>query len=190
MRGLKIGLIGLVAVLAMPGHSLAHGGVTMDRDVCKLTIGPYVMHFTGYQPDVSRSEFCEDIPNVGRTVIVLDFLDDVVRNIPLEFAIVKQTSGTVEEGTVVYRIPAQRYPTGSMAIQYAFSEPGNYAGIVVLKDQPNHRSIFPFAVGQDRMTLRFAAAAIATIAIAVMLFFWAKRRRMVQSDIARQARGA
>jgi len=38
------------------------------------------MHFAGYQPDSSRSEFCEDIPRVGRTVIVLDFIDDALRD--------------------------------------------------------------------------------------------------------------
>ena len=31
-------------------------------------IGPYNMHFTGYQPDNTRNkEFCEDIPSTGRT---------------------------------------------------------------------------------------------------------------------------
>lgn len=190
MRARKAGLIGLLAVLGIPGYALAHGGVAMDQDVCKLTIGPYVMHFTGYQPDASRSEFCEDIPNIGRTIIVLDFLDNAVRDIPLEFAIVKQASGAVDEGAVIYRIPAQRYPTGSMAIEYAFSEPGNYAGIVVLKDQANHRSIFPFEVGGKRIVLWLAAGGVATIAGAVALFLWAKRRLAVQTGISRQDRRA
>jgi len=46
----------------------AHGGLSLADDMCKLTIGPYTMHFTGYQPDSSQEkEFCEDIPATGRT---------------------------------------------------------------------------------------------------------------------------
>jgi hypothetical protein len=184
------GWLGLLIAVMGSGEAAAHGGVAMDQDVCKLTIGPYLMHFTGYQPDVSRSEFCEDIPKIGRTVIVLDFIDDLVRDIPLEFTIVRQKDGAIEPGEVVFHVPPKRYPTGSVAIEYAFTEPGSYAGIVALKDQASHRSVFPFAVGQNRLWLKFAGFAAILILGAVGLFFWANRRRSLQTELARQERGA
>ena len=84
-------------------HAEAHGGVAMERDVCKLRIGPYLMHFTGYLPDKSRGEFCEDIPLAGRTVIVLDFLDDVLRDRPLSFKIVRDDGGDPAAAPALYQ---------------------------------------------------------------------------------------
>jgi hypothetical protein len=31
-------------------QATAHGGLQHGKDYCKLRIGPYVAHFTGYQP--------------------------------------------------------------------------------------------------------------------------------------------
>jgi hypothetical protein len=181
MRRLAMGSIGFFAVLATSGGALAHGGVAVEQDACQLAIGPYLMHFTGYQPDASRSGFCEDIPNIGRTVIVLDFIDDVVRDMPIEFAIVRQATGGGGEETVLSRIPAQRYPSGSAAIEYAFTEAGSYAVVVSLKDHVGHRSTFPFVVGRSGMVLPFAMGAIVTIAGAVLLFFWVRQSRLRES---------
>ena len=49
----------------------AHGGLSMDQDMCKLTVGPHMMHFAGYQEDAQRTEFCEDIPHNGRLRVIL-----------------------------------------------------------------------------------------------------------------------
>ncbi|MDH5739441.1 MAG: hypothetical protein OEY77_03865, partial [Nitrospira sp.] len=52
----------------------AHGGLSMAEDMCKLTIGPYMMHFSGYQPESTQEkQFCEDIPATGQTIVVLDY---------------------------------------------------------------------------------------------------------------------
>ena len=70
----------------------AHGGLALAEDMCRLTIGPYNMHFTGYQPDNTRNkEFCEDIPATGRTVVVLDYMEDALRPLPTEVRIIKDT---------------------------------------------------------------------------------------------------
>src|SRR6185295_10269547 len=70
----------------------AHGGLALAEDMCRLTIGPYNMHFTGYQPDNTRNkEFCEDIPSTGRTVVVLDYMDDALRPLPTEVRVIRDT---------------------------------------------------------------------------------------------------
>ena len=51
----------------------AHGGLALADDMCILTVGPYRMHFTGYQPLSQEEEFCEDIPEVGKTVIAVSY---------------------------------------------------------------------------------------------------------------------
>ena len=82
-------LIALVSTLA-PYQAHAHGGVSIEKDLCVLQLGSFRMHFTGYQPARSGAqEFCEDIPYTGRAIIVLAAVDDVLRDMPLEIRILR-----------------------------------------------------------------------------------------------------
>ena len=57
-----------------------HGGLSLEDDYCVLTVGTYEMHFSGYQPENNGpKEFCEDIPETGNTIVVLDFMNDELR---------------------------------------------------------------------------------------------------------------
>ena len=81
LNTLKPVLAGLVLAIGIPFSSQvqAHGGLSLADDVCKLTIGPYTMHFTGYQPEATQEkEFCEDIPATGRTVVALDYIEEAL----------------------------------------------------------------------------------------------------------------
>src|SRR5258705_4420405 len=79
----SLGLL-TVGVLA-PALVSAHGGVSVENDMCKLRVGPYQMHFTGYQPiSAPEVEVCEDIPKTGQTIIVLDYIDEKLRDLPVE----------------------------------------------------------------------------------------------------------
>ena len=75
---MRIALLALV--LGMVGAAHAHGGVSMEDDHCVMRIGPHRAHFTGYQPQTGSAQaFCEDIPEPGRAVIVIDFVDMEVK---------------------------------------------------------------------------------------------------------------
>ena len=70
-------LVGLFAAsMLLTAQVQAHGGLALAEDMCVLTVGPYRMHFTGYQPLSQEEEFCEDIPEVGKTVIALDYIQN------------------------------------------------------------------------------------------------------------------
>ena len=62
----------LLATVLLTSAAYAHGGVGMVDNRCVLRIGKDIMFFTGYQPQNSRSEFCDDIPSPGLTVVALD----------------------------------------------------------------------------------------------------------------------
>ena len=143
---------------------LAHGGVSIEDDRCILTAGPYIMHFTGFQPEQSQSEeFCEDIPNVGSAIIVLDYVDKPLRNMAVDFRIIEDVNNIgntatindigsdsdVEQNTIYY-LPSKLRRTGSFNVEYNFTEPGRFIGIVNVNDVPNgeeYVSVFPFGVG-------------------------------------------
>ena len=65
-----------LATVGLTGQAYAHGGVSLDQGQCIMKIGPDTMTFTGYQPLKSREQFCDDIPDVGPTIIVLDAQQD------------------------------------------------------------------------------------------------------------------
>ena len=69
IRGLAAWVLATVLLISA---AYAHGGVGMVDNRCVLRIGQDLMFFTGYQPQSSREEFCDDVPNTGQTVVALD----------------------------------------------------------------------------------------------------------------------
>src|SRR3982750_3993935 len=91
LQFLKPAFVCLMLVIGIPytAQVQAHGGLSLADDVCKLTIGPYTMHFTGYQPDSTQEkEFCEDIPATGRTVVALDYIEEALRPLRTEVGLI------------------------------------------------------------------------------------------------------
>lgn len=141
-------LIGLTGLL--PGLAGAHGGLALAKDQCKLSLGTYWMHFTGYQPDSEGSkEFCEDIPDIGRTVVALDATDDVLRAMPIEVRLVKDTGDLSNlEPITILHMPPKVYAAGSVTFEYTFDKPGKFVGIVTaMNGKEAVVSQFPFSVG-------------------------------------------
>jgi hypothetical protein len=174
--------LGAVAALAVATALLqapcarAHGGLAMDQDKCKLTVGPYLMHFAGYQEDAQRSEFCEDIPHRGKVIVVLDFVDDGLRDMPVEVRVVRQNGGPPEQAPVVFQIPPKVYPSGTMTFSHEFTEDGDYVGLVNAGPGRRYASVFPFSVGVDRSTPKLAAGGALLLGLGVGAFFFARQR--------------
>lgn len=146
--GVFVLLIGVAGLL--PGLASAHGGLALAKDQCKLSLGPYWMHFTGYQPDSEGSkEFCEDIPDIGRTVVALDATDDVLRAMPIEVRLVKDTGDLSNlEPITILHMPPKVYAAGSVTFEYTFDKPGKFVGIVTaMNGKEAVVSQFPFSVG-------------------------------------------
>ncbi len=106
----------------------AHGGLALAEDMCKLRVGPYNMHFTGYQPDSTRNkEFCEDIPATGRTVVVLDYMEDALRPLPTEVRVIKDTGSEQDlQAITVLHLPPKVYPNGTVNFEYNLPLPPTY----------------------------------------------------------------
>jgi hypothetical protein len=188
-------LVALLWILASATpQCAAHGGVSIEKDLCVLRLGAYLMHFTGYQPEQSGAqEFCEDIPAVGPAIVVLDAVDNALRDMPIELIILRDTQrlgnqAKFEElggepaiaAATVARVPAAIHPSGSLTLQYPFKEAGRYIGLV--RAQPSVGgevvAVFPFAVGTGGKQWRvYAAVIVGTVLLAAALFWLATRLR-------------
>ena len=173
----RLGLAGLASMVAA-GEAAAHGGLSMDKDYCKLRVGPYLMHFTGYQPrgDYSR-EFCEDIPSTGPTIIVLDFVDDQLRDLVTEVRIVRDGGEVDIDRATVFRLPPRVYSTGSLSFDYTFADAGKYVGLVTVGEGDRKMlARFPFSVGSSAW-LRNAVAFLAIVLGAAGAYaYWSRGR--------------
>jgi hypothetical protein len=153
----SIGLAGFLLLssffFAIPAS--AHGRLGAAEGRCRLFIGPDYMNFTGYLPDASKNEFCEDIPATGHMIMVLDAEQQELREMPVEIRIVKDVGGesaenaNLEAVTVAHR-DARRYPTGTINFEHVFADPGYFVGIVTVTGDHGEKwvSRFPFSVGK------------------------------------------
>lgn len=176
-------------------QATAHGGVSFDDDVCKLNIGFLEAHFTVYQTQSSASEeFCEDIPEVTSSVFVLDYLHDFLKEMPVDFRIVKDTHDfgifakwediagldDIESDTVFYQQPVTR-ADGLLTVEYEFQEAGGYIGIVnaahPVQDKTYH-AVFFFQVGGDDYGLLSLFIALVVLSQGVYWLSTRKRKRL------------
>jgi hypothetical protein len=144
-----------MATFGLTAEALAHGGVSVDQGQCIMKIGPDTMTFTGYQPLKSRDQFCDDIPDVGPTIIVLDAQQDELRDMELEIRILrnvgqKDDNENLEQNTEIY-VPPKKYRTGTLNFEYNFAKEGKYIGLVKARSDDGKKeyvSRFPFSVGE------------------------------------------
>ncbi len=169
------GLLAILAVVLLPHAAGAHGGVSIENDQCRLRVGMWVMHFTGYQPDsTAEREFCEDIPATGRTLIVLDYIDEPLRDTPVDVRVIRDTGDENDlDRVTVFHKAAALYPKGTISLEMNFSEPGRFVGIVAAGDQISR---FPFAVGTQghRSMMLYAIFGAAALGIGALLYVFSR----------------
>ncbi len=160
----------------------AHGGLSMAEDMCKLTVGPYMMHFSGYQPESTQEkQFCEDIPATGQTIVVLDYIEQELRSLPAEVRIIRDTGAQDNiETETVFHLPAKVYPNGSIDFRYTFDKPGKFVGLVSVGEKMEHVSRFPFSVGEPKVFSKFLniymVPVVAVVIVGAIVFFMRDRK--------------
>lgn len=180
-------VFGLLFALQWPVQELmAHGGVVAEDDLCIIEIGVFTAHFTIYQPETRASrEFCEDIPDVGNALFVLDYLHDSLKEVPVDFRIIRDVGGhtiyaswedvenmeDLNGATVFYQAP-QRYPGAALTVEHEFTQRGWYTGIVTTRhptrDQA-YQAVFGFHVGRKNMGIW---PALLLLMVAVQAQYW------------------
>lgn len=162
----------------------AHGGLALAEDMCILTVGPYRMHFTGYQPLSQEEEFCEDIPEVGKTVIALDYIQEELRPLTTEVRIIRDTGSEENlDAITVFHLPPKVYPSASITVEHTFPEKGKFVGLVTVRGgAQDYVSRFPFSVGEGRPTPKSAIIAPIVLVLAAGAFFFMRSKRKNESS--------
>ena len=164
----------------------AHGGVFLEEDICVIEIDFFKAHFTIYQPQVSQHrEYCEDIPTTGETTFVMEYLHDGLREMQVDFRIIKDTQKLgrfaklediekikdIHKQTVFYQ-PASLAVDGVYLAQYEFNTKEYFIGIVTAKypnQNTSYTAVFPFQVGGSNWGY---IPAIIGLALFLQLNYW------------------
>ncbi len=180
----------LACCLVSGNTALAGGGVVMTDNQCTMHIDFYSARFTAYQPDTrANEEFCEDLPDTGLTLFVLDYLHPSLKQVPVDFRIIRDITGQgrfakwedvaalgdIEPLTEFYHPPEIR-PDGSFQLEFTFTEEGRYIGVVTAGHPTSdaiYTSVFPFQVGRKNVTGWWLLAAVLA---GVAAYTWHRRR--------------
>ncbi len=149
---------------ALPASTLlAHGSVVAEGDLCLIRIGFYTAHFKVFQPQTGRdTEYCEDLPDTGESVFVMDYIHKGLAEVPIEFRIIRDTTGLgrfarlsdvlalgdLAPLTVFHQAPVLE--PGVFTVLHAFPETGPFLGIVSVRHPDTgelYQAVFPFSVG-------------------------------------------
>jgi hypothetical protein len=184
-----LGLAG-AGIFWAPTPAEAHGRLGAAEGQCRLFVGPDYMKFTGYNPDSSKNEFCEDIPSTGRMIIALDDEQAELRDMRVEIRIVKDVGGEAKENenleavTVAYREP-KLYLNGTINFEHNFPEPGYFVGIVTAIGDHGERwvSRFPFSVGMS-FVRTLPVYFLLTLGVCGALAIYMRHRRVMPKPVA------
>lgn len=156
-------LLALLVFPAAPGRLEAHGSVKVEDDLCAIQIGYFKAHFKIYLPESrAHDEFCEDLPESGEAVFVMEYMHSGLGEIPIDFRIIRDVTGMgrfakaehveaipdLAAVTVYYE--SARVKPDVFTTLYRFDEPGEYIGIVSAKPETSdtpYLAVFPFEVG-------------------------------------------
>jgi hypothetical protein len=188
--------IWLLMTFAAPA-AMAHGAVTIENDICKMQIGRMFMHFTGYQPQNSRAEFCQDIPEIGRAIIVLDMVDRELRDTPITFEVIRASASTsirdfdtADRKDIIVKLDRRTYPSGSIKADMIFNEPGSYVGMVKADLGTPVIAVFPFSVGQSSFWSSLTIFLATLIVAATGVFVLVRKRALAERHAAANPSGA
>ena len=133
---------------------------------CATQMGPNIITFSFYQPTQSRSQFCEDIPETGPTTIVVDTMQDELRDMMVEIRIVEaDPKGDDEAAPNEAYLPPAQFQTGVIQLEHDFRKQGDYVALVRARSEDGRKEYnarFPFSV-VEAFLRDWTAVAVATV---------------------------
>jgi hypothetical protein len=92
------------------GTAMGHGRVSLEDDVCVRQVGENMVHLSAYQPQFDQAgQYCTEIPVAGDTYLVVDLIDQALRNMPVSMKVFR---GEKVEGEAITQVNANYYPDG------------------------------------------------------------------------------
>ncbi len=155
----------LIAVL-YAGTVAAHGKVSMEEDICVRRAGDSMVHLSAYQPQHEPTgQYCLEIPMEGDTFLVVDLVDQALREIPVGMRIVRGIGET--EGEIVSLVNASIHIDGVLHVETSL-EQGLYTVIITAEGTPPMRYHYLLRVRMINYANIFRQAIVPLIALLLL----------------------
>lgn len=172
----------LILVAALySGAAAAHGRVAIEEDPCMRRVGGSMVHFSAYQPQHAPSaQYCTEIPKEGDTVLVVDLVDQALRNEPVGVRVVRGLNETEEKDqTVAYWRPVN-HPDGVVRGE-AWLDEGLYRLIITAEGRNPLRYQYPLRVQMidySRLARSAVGPLIGLLLLALLAYELKKSKRL------------
>jgi len=174
-----------ILVMALhTGVAGAHGKVAMEQDSCMRRAGDSMVHLSAYQPQIEPSaHYCTEIPNGGETFLVVDLVDQALRDMPVGIRIVRGTGDTDSE--TIKTIKPVYHPDGVVGDK-VYLEQGHYTIFIKGEGVPPVEYQYPLRVQMINYVKVFKKAIGPTMALLLLTFIGYKltKTKRVQSWLA------
>ncbi|WP_442753526.1 hypothetical protein ACNHKD_10985 [Methylocystis sp. JAN1] len=159
-RSLAAALFGAALSFGLAPQARAEGGAGPEAmsmgNMCMVMFGYDMIHITVFQPDKSRSEYCDEIPSTGRTIMAFDIETPAFRDLPLEVRIIRDPlmptlpTGAELEALTELHVPAKKYTKGTFSLEHDFKSNGHYITLVTLTRENGEQQteMLKFMVGE------------------------------------------
>jgi hypothetical protein len=161
------------------GAAGAHGKETMEEDSCTRRIGENIVHLSAYQPQFDASaQYCTEIPKGGETYLVVDLIDQAMREMPIGMRVIKGTNESEDETVSLVR-PA--YHSDGVLRGETNLDQGLYTVIITAEGLPPLSYRYPLRVQMIDYANIFRTAVgplIGLLVLALLLYKLMKSKRM------------
>lgn len=161
------------------GAAGAHGKETMEEDSCTRRIGENLVHLSAYQPQFDASaQYCTEIPKGGETYLVVDLIDQAMREMPIGMRVIKGTN-EAEDETVSLLKPGY-HPDGVIRGELNLDQ-GLYTVIITAEGVPPLRYQYPLRVQMVNYAHIFRTAVVPLIGLLLLILLgykFMKSKRM------------
>ena len=163
-RRQRLWLVGIIALLVsaawfgLTPKAWAHGNVPIEEDACARFLGRQIIHFSAYQPQHEKgAQYCNEIPNTGDTIVVVDLYNQRLREVPVSLKIIDPNAP--EENQVLFASKPKIYKHGVIEASAPFDHSGLYRAVVTIFDGGEQSGSLDFRVEPDK-TLAYVSSAL------------------------------
>jgi hypothetical protein len=158
----------------------------MEEDSCVRRVGDSMVHLSAYQPQFEASaQYCMEIPQVGDTHLVVDLVDQALREMPVGMRIVKGESETESE-TVSLMLP-KLHPDGVLRGETNLDQ-GLYTVIISADGVPPMRYQYELRVQMVNYANVFRTAILPLLGILLLSFLGYKLMKSKRMQAWRASR--
>ncbi|HXY58104.1 MAG TPA: hypothetical protein VEH76_05945 [Methylocystis sp.] len=173
-----------------PSAALPAGWHYYDPE-CPIALGGKTMKFVAMQPKHNIDRVCDQLPDLGPTVIALDAADAELREMSWDIRVLHDT-GRAEgeenlEADTLFRLPVEKHRNGMINFDHTFTRADKYLLLVKMTSDDGARQYVgrhQFTVGLMDDSELYAWILFAAFLVAVgggLAYFYLRRRKAATS---------